>query len=162
MRRHHLVAVAIVALAIFVAGCGSGSVPATTGAATADLALYEGTDRTERLIEGAKREGEITIYTSAQTSDLGPVVEAYEKKYGIKASIWRAGSEAVLNRALQEARAGRHTVDVVETNGPELESLSREQILQVVKRPHHKDLIAPAIRPQGEWVGTRHHVSVQR
>jgi iron(III) transport system substrate-binding protein len=123
--------------------------------------LYEGADRAERLVEGAKREGEITIYTSAQTTDLGPVVEAYEKKYGIKASIWRAGSEAVLNRAVQEARAGRHAVDVVETNGPELESLSREQILQKVRSPYHKDLIAPAIRPHGEWVGTRLNVFVQ-
>ena len=153
--------VVFAALALFAVGCSSGPAPAATGATTADLALYEGADRTERLIEGAKREGEITIYTSAQTTDLGPVVEAYEKKYGIKASIWRAGSEAVLNRALQEARAGRHTVDVVETNGPELESLSREQILQIVKSPYHKDLIAPAIRPHGEWVGTRLNVFVQ-
>jgi iron(III) transport system substrate-binding protein len=88
-------------------------------------------------------------------------VAAYEKKYGIKASIWRAGSEQVLNRALQESRAGRHTVDIVETNGPELEGLSREKILQLVKSPHHADLIAPAIRPHGEWVGTRLNVFVQ-
>ena len=101
------------------AGCGSPAPVATVTAA--DLALYEGADRLQRLIEGAKQEGELTIYTSAQTTDLGPVVEAFEKKYGIKASIWRAGSEAVLNRALQESRAGRHTVDIVETNGPELE-----------------------------------------
>ena len=127
----------------------------------AELAAYDGADRLQQLIEGAKREGELTIYTSAQTTDLGPVVEAFEKKYGVKASIWRAGSEAVLNRALQEARAGRHTVDVVETNGPELESMSREQILQAVKSPHHADLIAPAIRPHGEWVGTRLNVFVQ-
>jgi iron(III) transport system substrate-binding protein len=127
----------------------------------ADLALYEGADRLQKLIDGAKREGELTVYTSAQTDDLGPVVAAYEKKYGIKASIWRAGSEQVLNRALQESRAGRHTVDIVETNGPELEGLSREKILQLVKSPHHADLIAPAIRPHGEWVGTRLNVFVQ-
>jgi len=151
----------VVALALIASGCGSTPVSPNPGVTAADLALYEGPDRTQRLIDGAKREGEITIYTSAQTTDLGPVVEAYEKKYGIKASIWRAGSEAVLNRALQEARAGRHTVDVVETNGPELESLSREEILQLVKSPYHADLIAPAIRPHGEWVGTRLNVFVQ-
>jgi iron(III) transport system substrate-binding protein len=103
----------------------------------------------------------LTIYTSAQSNDLGAVVEAFEKKYGIQASLWRAGSEAVLNRTLQESRAGRFTVDVVETNGPELESLHREQVLQVVKSPHHADLIPPAIRPHGEWVGTRLNVFVQ-
>jgi iron(III) transport system substrate-binding protein len=161
MTRTHLAAVSIVAVALAAAACGSTSAPTTATVKTADLALYEGADREQRLLEGARREGELTVYTSAQTTDLGPVVEAYEKKYGIKANIWRAGSEAVLNRALQEARAGRHTVDVVETNGPELESLSREQILQVVKSPHHADLIAPAIRPHGEWVGTRLNVFVQ-
>ena len=150
----------VLVLALIAAGCG-GSAPAETASPVAELATYDGADRLERLIEGAKREGELTIYTSAQTTDLGPVVEAFEKKYGVKASLWRAGSEAVLNRAVQEARAGRHTVDVVETNGPELESMSREQILQAIKSPHHADLIAPAIRPHGEWVGTRLNVFVQ-
>jgi iron(III) transport system substrate-binding protein len=150
----------ILALACVTAACG-GSAPAEEASPVAELAAYDGADRLQKLIDGAKREGELTIYTSAQTTDLGPVVEAYEKKYGVKASIWRAGSEAVLNRALQEARAGRHTVDVVETNGPELESMSREQILQAIKSPQHADLIAPAIRPHGEWVGTRLNVFVQ-
>jgi len=150
----------ILALACVTAACG-GSAPAEEASPVAELAAYDGADRLQKLIEGAKREGELTIYTSAQTTDLGPVIEAFEKKYGVKASIWRAGSEAVLNRALQEARAGRHTVDVVETNGPELESMSREQILQKIKSPQHADLIAPAIRPHGEWVGTRLNVFVQ-
>ena len=150
----------ILLFALAAAGCGS-SAPAAAGAPLAELASYEGPDRLERLVEGARREGAIAIYTSAQTSDLGPVVEAFETKYGIRASIWRAGSEAVLNRALQEARAGRHTADVIETNGPELESLHREQILQAVRSPHHADLIEPAIRAHGEWVGTRLNVFVQ-
>jgi len=145
---------------VLVAG-GCGSAPPVAAVMAADLALYEGSDRLQKLIDGARQEGELTVYTSAQTDDLGPVIAAFEKKYGIKASIWRAGSEQVLNRALQESRAGRHTVDIVETNGPELEGLSREKILQVVKSPHHVDLIAPAIRPHGEWVGSRLNVFVQ-
>ena len=152
----------VLALALAAVACGSSGPEDTAGGVTvADLAAYDGPDRLERLVAGATREGELTLYTSAQTTDLGPVVEAYEKKYGIRATIWRAGSEAVLNRALAEARASRNTVDVIETNGPEMESLSREQILQAVKSPHHADLIAPAIRPHGEWVGTRLNVFVQ-
>ena len=62
---------------------------------------------------------------------------------------------------MQEARANRFTVDVIETNGPELESMHRENILQLVKSPYLADLIAPAILPHGEWVGTRLNVFVQ-
>jgi len=152
----------ILVLALLAAACGSSTPSDAGGGVTvAELAAYDGPDREARLVAGARREGELTLYTSAQTADLGPVVEAYEKKYGIRATIWRAGSEAVLNRAIQEARAGRHTVDVVETNGPEMESLSREQILQAIKSPYHADLIEPAIRPHGEWTGSRLNVFVQ-
>ena len=80
----------ILALALLAAACGSGPAAPAGGVTVADLATYDGPDRSERLIEGAQREGELTLYTSAQTSDLGPVVEAYEKKYGIRATIWRA------------------------------------------------------------------------
>jgi iron(III) transport system substrate-binding protein len=52
-------------------------------------------------------------------------------------------------------------MDVAETNGPELEALQREKVLQLVKSPYLGDLIAPAIRPHGEWVGTRLNVFVQ-
>ena len=130
-------------------------------ATAADVALYAGADRAQKLIEGAKKEGELTIYTSAQADDLGALASAYEKKYGVKVSMWRASSEKVLQRAIAEARAGRYTMDVAETNGPEMESMHREKILQAVKSPHHADLIPQALRPHGEWVGTRLNVFVQ-
>src|SRR5258707_7899285 len=126
-----------------------------------DVGLYSGRDRLQRLLEGAKKEKELNLYTSAQSDDMGALVGAYEKKYGVKVNVWRASSEKVLQRAVAEARANRNTVDVVETNGPEMESLHREKVLQQVKSPHLADLIAPAIRPHGEWVGTRLNVFVQ-
>jgi iron(III) transport system substrate-binding protein len=127
----------------------------------AEIAAYSGPDREQKLLEGARKEGTLNIYTSAQSDDMGALVQGFEKKYGLKVSVWRSSSEKVLQRAIQETRGNRFTVDVVETNGPELESLHREQILQAVKSPHLADLIAPAIRPHGEWVGTRLNVFVQ-
>ena len=121
-------------------------------------ASYEGADRQEKLVAGAKKEGELTIYTSSQSDDIGAVAKAFEAKYGVKVNLWRAGSEKVLQRAVTEARGGRHAVDVLETNGPEMEMLHREQVLQAVKSPHLADLIPAARRPHGEWVGTRLNV----
>jgi iron(III) transport system substrate-binding protein len=131
------------------------------GVTAADVALYEGPDRLQMLVDGAKQEGSLNIYTSAQADDLGPVVEAFEKKYGVEVTVWRSGSEGVLHRTIQETRGNRFTVDVIETNGPELESLHREGFLQLVKSPHLADLIPAAIRPHGDWVGTRLNVFVQ-
>jgi len=71
----------------------------------------------------------------------------------VKVNIWRASSEKVLQRAVAEARANRNTVDIVETNGPEMESLHREKGPAADQVADHADLIAPAMRPHGEWVG---------
>ncbi|HET7763853.1 MAG TPA: extracellular solute-binding protein, partial [Burkholderiales bacterium] len=130
-------------------------------ATAADVALYAGPDRLQKLVEGAKKEGELNLYTSAQADDIGAVAAAYEKKYGVHVSMWRSSSEKVLQRALAEARANRHAMDVAETNGPEMESMHREKILQLVKSPYLADLIAPALLPHGEWVSTRMNVFVQ-
>ena len=127
----------------------------------AELAGYSGADRQQRLVDGAKKEGPMAIYTSAQNDDMGALVAGFEKKYGLKTTTWRAGSEKVLQRAVTEARGNRHTVDIIETNGPEMESMSREKILVAVKSPNLAQIIPQAIRPHGEWVGTRLNVFVQ-
>lgn len=150
---------ALLAACAVVPGLAFAQTPAR--GSMAELAQYSGADRMQRLVEGAKKEGNLNIYTSAQSDDMGALVSGFEKKYGVKVSVWRAGSEKVLQRAVTEARGNRFTVDVVETNGPELESMSREKLFQAIKSPVLADLIPAAIRPHGEWVGTRLNVFVQ-
>jgi len=121
----------------------------------AALALYEGADREQRLVKGARAEREINLYSSLVLEDLNSLSAAFEKKYGVKLKFWRAGSEKVVQRIVTEARAGRFDFDVVETNGPELESLHRERLLQRAGSPHFPDLMPDAIRPHREWIGDR-------
>ena len=129
---------------------------------SAAVATYTGADRQARLVAGAKAEGNmLTIYTSAPTDDMAIFTGAFEKKYGIKVKVWRSSSENVLQRAVTEARAGRFDVDVIDTNGPEMESLHREQLLQAVNSPYLADLIKPALLPHGEWVSTRLNIFTQ-
>ncbi len=122
---------------------------------SAAIASYTGPDRLQRLIEGAKKEGEVSIYNSAPVDDMRVFAAAFEKKYGIKVKVWRASSENIVQRAVTEARAGRYDVDVAETNSPEMEALSREKLLQEVTSPHIADLIPQAVPPHREWIGTR-------
>ena len=157
MNRKFILIASLAAAAVAFSGTVFGQVKADAAA----VALLAGPDRLQKLIEGAKKEGELTIYTSAQTDDMGALLGAFEKKYGVRASVWRSSSENVLRRAVVEARANRFTMDVAETNGPEMESMHREKILQAVKSPYFADLIPQALRPHGEWVGTRLNVFVQ-
>jgi len=140
-------------LALLATCLAAGAAAAQTS--LADLAAYDGPDRAQKLIDGAKREGTLTFYGSAPTDDLAAFTGAFEKKYGVKVRIWRGSSENVVQRAVTEARAGRFDVDIFDTNGPEMETLHREKLLQAVKSPVLADLIPQAIMPHGEWTGNR-------
>ncbi len=120
-----------------------------------ELYLYKGADRDARLLAGAKKEGQVNLYTSLNTKDSGPITEAFEKKTGVKVLLWRSSSEKVLQRAVTEARAGRFLCDVLETNGPEMEALYREKLLAEFHSPHFKDLPPAAFPKHRHYVATR-------
>jgi len=126
------------------------------------IALYQGPDRAQRLAEGARREGAtLTLYTSLTLEDMAALNAAFEARHGVKVNLWRAASDKVVQRVLAEAKAGRHDVDIIETNAPPLESLHREGVLQQVRSPEHAALIPTALPAHGEWVGSRLNVFVQ-
>jgi iron(III) transport system substrate-binding protein len=139
---------------------GTSLASAADPAAVAAIAQYDGPDRMQRLIEGAKREGELTLYTSLTVDDMAVINGAFEKKYGVKVKMWRAGADKVLQRVVTEAQGNRFDVDVAEAGTLALESLRREKLLVPVKSPHHADLIAQAVPAHREWVGSRLNVFV--
>jgi iron(III) transport system substrate-binding protein len=130
----------------------------TSGASAqtiADIASLSGPDRTQRLIDGAKKEGVVSLYSSAVTDDSNAIAIAFEKKYGVKVQLWRGSSEDILRRAVTEHRGGRDDVDVAETAGTEMEGLRREQLLQGISSPVFADLIPQAVAPHRPWVTSR-------
>ena len=116
---------------------------------------YRGADRDARLVERAKQEGRVVLYTSLAPTESKPLADAFEKKYGIKVELWRALSDQVVQRVITEARGRRHAVDVVETNGPEMEMLAREKLLAEFHSPHLADLPAQAIPRHRTWFPDR-------
>lgn len=133
-----------------------GSLMAQPSAATtAALAALTGAERLKRLAEGAKKEGVVSIYTSMPQDDMAALTSAFEAKYGVKAKVWRSGSEKILQRGLLEAKANRFEVDVFETNSPEMEVLSREKVLIAANSPFLNELIPQAIPAHKEWIATR-------
>jgi iron(III) transport system substrate-binding protein len=116
---------------------------------------YRGVDREQKLVAKAREEGTLTLYTSMATTESAPLAQAFEKKYGVKVQLWRALSENVLQRALTEARGQRRSMDVVETNAPEVEALAREQVVAQFESPYLADLPSWAVPLHRRWFSDR-------
>jgi iron(III) transport system substrate-binding protein len=102
----------LVILALLLAsGCSAGapaaSQPATQATKPAADPLYD----------AARQEGELNFYTTLNTQNGQPVVEKFMARYpGVKVNYNRQTSEKLEEVMNQEARAGKMTWDVVETN----------------------------------------------
>jgi iron(III) transport system substrate-binding protein len=121
----------LILLVFLVASTAASSHAAQSKPVTlAELALYQGADREKILLDGAKKEGQLTFYTS-NTWVAGPVSQEFEKKYPfIKANVWRSDSKALLKRLTEEVTAGRYLADVVETSPEYITLLLKENMLQ--------------------------------
>jgi len=61
-----------------------------------------------KLIEAAKKEGgKVVAYGSLQADILEPSKKAFEKKTGLALEYWRASATKVMDRAVNEYRAGK-------------------------------------------------------
>lgn len=107
------------------------------------------------LVERARKEGTVSVYTSMQLGDSRPLADAFEKKYGVKVSLWRASGEKVAQRVLTEARGNRFEVDVVETDGAQMEILHREKQLTRLEVPSVRDVPPNIVPAHGSYIPTR-------
>ncbi|REE95080.1 ABC transporter substrate-binding protein [Thermomonospora umbrina] len=144
-----------------VTACGGPPTGSSDPASAADskAAAYErfarmsGPARTAALVKAAKAEGEVNVYTSnekLQALVAGP----FSRKYGIKVNIFRAQSEDLLQRVLQEDSANKPKNDLVDATNFELGVLSDKKILARYDSDLRKRLSAQAQIPAG-WVTTR-------
>jgi iron(III) transport system substrate-binding protein len=114
----------------------------------AQMALYQGADREKILMEGAKREGQFTLYTSHTW--FRTFVKEFEKKYPfIKASEWRNDSKNLIRKVLEEAKSGRVLVDVVETTADGMGILKREGLFQEYFSPEAR-FYPNELKPKGK------------
>jgi iron(III) transport system substrate-binding protein len=124
-----------------------GGQAAGPGAASTAYAAYAGLTgqaRTDKLVADAKSEGgELAVYTS--NTDIQALVDGFQAAYpGIKVNAFRANSETVLQRVLQETGAKKVANDVVDTNDFELRALNKQGALATYDGPAKDTLRADA------------------
>lgn len=84
-----------------------------------EILNYKGSDREKVLLEGARKEGQLTIYSGLTINQaLRPLAEGFQKKYpGVKTEFWRGSSRKVVQKVLAEARSRNLVGDVLEGSG---------------------------------------------
>ncbi|MBU8829668.1 ABC transporter substrate-binding protein [Mycolicibacterium goodii] len=165
MNKHLAGCLATVAM-LAVAACGGSPTAgnnASTGAEGSPAQqVYEqinglsGEERSQTLLDMAKKDGQLTLYTS--NTDMDDVVKAFEDKYGLHVETYRANSETVLQRVIQESTAGYQGADIVETNAGELNAMQQQQLLS----PYEGEL-RDKVRPEGRkdgWTADRFNAFV--
>ena len=127
---------------------GDAAFAASASMAPAQLALYQGADRENILIEGAKREGQFTLYTSHTW--FRTLVKDFEKKYPFtKVSEWRNDSKNIIRKVLEESKSGRVLVDVVETTADGMGIIKQEGLLLEYYSPQARYYPAE-LKPRGK------------
>ena len=125
-----------VGITIALVSCGAPPTAQPTGsgssAAESKYQKYEalkGQERRDQLVKDAKAEGELSLYTSMTSDVADAVTKAFTDEFGVKVNLYRAASETVLQRILQEASANYAGDDVVETNALEMAALGKEKLI---------------------------------
>lgn len=123
-------------------------------AVLAELEGLEGAERTDRLLALAEEEGELNVYTS--NTDLADLSDVFTEAYGIDVSVYRAQSNTVLQRLLQESEAGFAGADLYDSNAEELATANTEGLLRPYDGPVLEGLVEASL--QEGWVGSRLNV----
>jgi iron(III) transport system substrate-binding protein len=159
LRRRTLI---VLIVALVAGGCGTDTERASpVSTEQPSPASYDGPDRMAKLAAAAREEGSLTLYTTVADKDLPTLIRPFESKYGVTVTVWRAGTDKVLQRTLAEAAAGRMDVDVIHFGTPEMEALSREKILLPITSPVHDELQPGSVPAHKEWAATLLSVWVQ-
>lgn len=120
------------------------------------ILTYSGPDREQKLIAGARAEGQVLIYSGLiGHRALRPLTESFMKKYPfLKASYWRADAGQIAQKVADEVREKAVLADVVEGAGLG-ELLMRTELMA----PYYTPALAAYPKkyrdPKGLWAATR-------
>lgn len=105
-----------------------------------------------KLIDAAKKEGgKAVVYSSMESSISDGIAAGFKKKTGLEMEYWRGSSTKVLDRALNEHRAGKPLFDVAITIADPMFLMQKEGVFAKYVSPtaaaYPKSLIDPDLGP---------------
>jgi iron(III) transport system substrate-binding protein len=107
-------------------------------------------------VAAAKREGKVTLYTSAPIAAAQKVANAFQAKYGITVELFRSGGTQVLRRFMMEQQAGHVGADVLVSSDPAAVLDLAAKGLFVPFKPAGFDKVPAGLNdPDGRFVAQR-------
>jgi len=143
-------------LMIFAAVLGAGPAAAQTAAPDDNPAMYRGPDRAQRILDGARKEGQVTVYSSMIADQaIRPLLDGFQQKYQfMKAQYVRDDPPQQLQKVMAESRAGRMVVDVLESTSLEA-PVRAANVNQPFWSPEEEAYKPERRDPQNFWAPTR-------
>ena len=90
--------------------------PSVDAASVEEVALMNRADRQKILVEGAKKEGKVSLYTTLIVDQVvRPVKDAFEKEYPfLQVEFFRGNAERLVQKMMAEYQAKRYEVDIID------------------------------------------------
>ena len=106
----------------------------------------------EAVIEGAKREGALVVYTSMSVDQAQRILDVFKSRYPfLKTTMFRAVGERLLTKIMTEAQAGKYDFDAVQSAESQAYFLKKKNLLQKYVSPEMKNIQKPFFDPEGYW-----------
>ena len=107
----------------------------------------------DKTVELAKKEGQVSFYTSMAATESKLLADAFQTKYSpIKVDITRLSSDKLLQRIVTEKRTGANFFDVVTNSTMEVHLLNKAGLLARYISPEAPSFFADSKDPAGRWV----------
>ena len=108
-----------------------------------------------KVVEAAKKEGELVWYNTLVQPHANGLIELFMKQYPfVKATFWRGGGTQVYSKLMIENRAGRYEWDAVSLTNPEFVfDLKQRNIIARYASPEREMFSEDLKDREGYWTG---------
>jgi ABC-type Fe3+ transport system substrate-binding protein len=127
----------------------------SSAATVEEIALMRSPNREKTLLDGARKEGKVSLYTGLIVDQVvRPLKDAFEKEYPfVQLEFFRANAERLAQRVLAENQAKRFEVDII-SGSAAATSLQRAGMMQRFYSPPITEYPRELRDPNGFWGST--------
>jgi len=108
-------------------------------------------DIREELVQAAKKEGKVVLYTSMPVAICDALEKKFEQLYGIDLEWWRSDTDSVLNRFITEFDGGKYIMDIIRVPLPFAEGSVLLRKTELLSK-YVESIPAPYKDPEGYWL----------